>query len=51
VSGEIGAGDRLMTPYQVEHDAAVDIAGGLAGCHLKVGEINFSHLSHFDVST
>jgi hypothetical protein len=35
-----------MPTYQVKHDAAVDVARRLARRHLKIGQINLSHLPH-----
>ena len=34
-----------MTANQVEHYAAVDVASRFARCHLKVAQINLSHLN------
>ncbi len=42
-AGQIGARNGLMLAHQVEHDAAVDVAGGLASSDAKVAQVYFSH--------
>jgi hypothetical protein len=34
-----------MTANQVKHDAAIDVAGRFARGHLKIGQVNLSHLN------
>src|SRR5262249_27456858 len=42
-AGQISAGDGLMLTNQVEHDATIDVAGGLASGDAKVAQVYFSH--------
>src|SRR5262249_12881905 len=44
VPSQVSARDRLMTPYQVQHDAPVDISRRFACSHLKISEIDLPHL-------
>ena len=45
MTSQIGARNGLMPANQVEHDAAVDVAGRFARRHLKIGQIDFSQPS------
>jgi hypothetical protein len=40
---QIGSGDRLLGPYQLQDDIAIDAAGSLAGTKLNIRQIDKSH--------
>jgi hypothetical protein len=44
VAGEVGPGDRLMFPYQVERDSAVDIPRSRPGGDMKIVRVDLAHL-------
>jgi hypothetical protein len=45
---QIGPRNGLMIAYQIKHDSAVDVARRLARRHLKIGQIDLSHLNLSD---
>jgi len=43
LSHQIRPRNGLMLADKIQHDAAVDVAGGLARRHLKIIQVNFTH--------
>src|SRR5581483_5313179 len=48
MAGQVGPRNGLVTADQVEYDAPVDVASRLTRGHLKIGEVNLSHVGSAD---